>query len=151
MSWATNLVGSGAGIIAIAVGFLLLQHMSHAPQFTHPWLRRGVIILMYAGGASLAVTYIGQETLRLIELVAGWFGGLDYGLIRTVLVIALLFLLVGTVVGLIWSPDPGTAMVAIILPVLLALPLGGFLHEVYVAFDGPALALAAGLNHILAG
>ena len=56
MSWLVNAAGSGAGIVAIVVAVFLLRHHPILPGVTHPWIRRLVIVLMYAGGASLAVT-----------------------------------------------------------------------------------------------
>jgi hypothetical protein len=151
MSWLTNLAGSGAGIIAVAVGVLILRHMTYAPGIVHPWLRRLVIVIMYAGGTALAVTTLGALAISGITHAASLVGGLGYGLVRTILVVAILFLLFGVIVGLIWAPDPATAIVAAILPVLLALPLGGIIHGADVALNGPAMALAQALNHLVAG
>jgi hypothetical protein len=151
MSWLTNVAGSGAGIIAIAAGLLILRHMSRVPGIVHPWLHRFVIVLMYAGGAALAVTTLGGLADHGIVLVAGWFGGLNYGLVHAVLVIAVMVLLAGVVLGLIWAPDSVTAIVAVFLPVLLALPFGGAIHQLYATLNAPALELAQGLNHFLAG
>ena len=146
MSAATNLLGSGAGVVTIVVGWLLMRHMEHAPTFSHPWLRRLIIVLMYAGGAALAVTSLGSLADSAIVWVAHFGGGIGYGLVHTLVVVAILVFLVGTVVSLIWSPDEATALAAIALPILLALPLGGVLHQVYTALDGPALSLATSIN-----
>ncbi|MGO8961558.1 MAG: hypothetical protein ACLQFR_29930 [Streptosporangiaceae bacterium] len=151
MNWITNLAGSGAGVIAIAAGLLILRYLSRAPQIVHPWLHRFVIVLMYAGGAALAVTTIGSLADKGVVLLAGWFGGLNYGLVHAILVIAVMVLLAGTVMALIWDPDAPAAIVAVFLPVLLALPFGGLIHQVYATLNAPALSLAAGLNHLLAG
>jgi hypothetical protein len=151
VSFLTNLAGSGAGIIAIAAGLLILQHHARTPQIAHPWLRRFAIVLMYAGGAALAVTSLGHLADDAITKVAGYFGGLGYGLAHDAIVIGILVLLAGAVLGLISDADSSTAMVAAFLPILLALPLGGFIHEVYGVLNGPALDLASTVNHFLAG
>ncbi len=151
MSWLTNLIGSGAGLIVIAFGMVVLKYMGHLPSATHPWIHRGIIVLMFAGGAALAVTAIGGYVDGAIRWIAGLAGGVDYGIPHVAIVVALLFLIAGTIVGIIFAPDAGTAMVAILLPILLALPAGGIIHSLYLAVDAPAIHLASSLNAILAG
>jgi hypothetical protein len=151
MNWLTSLVGSGFGVIAIAFGFLLLRYHDRAPGITHSWLRRVVIAIMYGGGAALAATGVGRWVDSEIVTVAGWFGGLSSGLIHSLIVVAIMFLLAGTVIGLVWEPDGATAMVAICLPLILSLPIGGVIHQIYLTLNAPAVGLADSLNHWLAG
>jgi hypothetical protein len=151
VSTFAGLVGSGAGIVVIALALIISAHYHHAPSMTHPWIERLVIVLMYAGGSTLAVTQLGAWSDDAIRLVAGWFGGLDAGIPRTALVVTALFLIAGTVIALIFAPSTATGIVAAMIPLVLSLVAGGALHQLYVSTSVPAQAFAANLNAWIAG
>jgi len=152
MSALASWFGSGAGIIAVVAGMLILANLGKLPgKFAHSWVKRFVIILMYAGGSAIAVTRLGQYAHSLLMWAAGLFGGVSYGPAHAAIVIGAMFLIVGTVVGLIWAPDEAVAMVAIAVPLVLGLVAGGVIHQIYVATTIPAQGLADALNTWLAG
>lgn len=151
MNLVTSLLGSGAGIIAIAVAVVLMRHLDKAPSRAHPWLRRFNIVLMYSGGSAIAVSGVTSLLSGLVGDAAAWVGGQWAPLITTAVVIAALVLFTGTVVALIWVPDDAAAMTAIFVPLVLGLVAGGVLHQLYVTTTAPGQELAAALHAWLAG
>lgn len=151
MNWITSITGSGAGIVIIGAAFIAMMHLQHLPQVTHPLIRRLLIVANYAGGSALAVTGLGGLGRSLAGWVAGFFGGLDYGIPRAVIILACLLLLLGTIIGLVWAPNEATALTAAFLPFLLSLVAGGMLHQVYVGTTFPAQQLAASFNAWIGG
>lgn len=151
MSVIASLVGSGAGIVIIGVAFAAMAHLQHLPQMVHPWMRRLLIVAMYAGGSALAVTELGTLARSAVNWVAGFFGGLGAGGPRAAVIITCVLLLLATAVALIWVPNEGTALLAAALPFLLSLVAGGFIHQVYVGTTFPAQHLADAFSAWLGG
>ncbi len=151
MTIIAAIASSVIGIITIAVAMVISKHMSHLPSMTHPWLGRLNIILMYCGGSVLAAAGLGSVAARAVGWATTTVGGQYAGLINAAVVILALFMLAGTVVALIWAPSPSAALTAIVVPIVLAMVAGGFIHQVYVATTIPGQALAASVSAWLAG
>ena len=131
--------GSGAGLVIVGVSWVIARFLHHLPQATHPVLRRLVIIGMYAGGATLALTVTGGWVIRAELWVASFFGGVNAGTGHAAVVIAGTFLAVSVIVALVFIPDTGAAYLALVTPFVLALS-GGHLHELLTVFPGASLA-----------
>jgi hypothetical protein len=152
ISIGANLVGTGAGIIVILFAWLLTRHvLDHCPGFLREWAERLIIILMYAGGAALAATSLGDWSRWLIEHVADVFGGLNAGIPRTALVATALVLLFAVVMSLIFAPNAATGLVAACLPLVLGLVAGGVIHQIYMQTAVPAQAFASSLSALIGG
>lgn len=151
MSVLAGLIGSGAGIVVIALAVLIGKHYQHLPRMTHDWVARGVIVLMYAGGSAIAVTQVGSWADTAVTFAAGWLGGLNAGIPRTALIVTAMFLIASMAVSVIFAPSPATGALAAAMPLILSLVAGGVLHQFYVATTGPAQVLAASLNAWLGG
>lgn len=139
-------LGGGEALIAVGLGWLVLRHYSNLPSGTHPWIHRGVILLMYAAGTVLAVSTIGLWAVRTIRRFSGMVaggtgpgGGIGWALVT----VGGLALIAGLVVALIWAPNPAYAYVALAAPLVLALAAGGIVHQVYAATSAPAQQLVS--------
>jgi hypothetical protein len=147
-----NIIGSGAGAIIIGVSVFFMAHVGRFPSGVQPWLRRGLIVAMYCGGATLAFTEVGILWTGVVNHISSWLGvSTAYGVPRVVIVLASVALLAGTVVGLVWAPTDAVAMTAVFVPFLLMLVPGGFLHNVFVVTAYPGQQLAASFNVWIAG
>lgn len=151
MSFLVNAVGSGAGIIVIAVTFIAMANLHHLPGATHNWIRRFLIILMYGGDTILAYSGIGALWNGLASWIAGWFGGLHAGIPHVTLVVASCILIVGLVVGLIKAPVEAVVVAAALVPAVLMLTSYGFIHTFWLQTSAPAQQLAAQFNVWLGG
>lgn len=151
MNLIASLIGSGAGVVIIGVGLLAIPHLGHFPAAIQPWLRRLLIVATFAGGSALAVTELGSLWASLADWVAGFFGGLGAGIPHTVVILAAAALLLATFAAMIWAPGEGAAMTAAILPAVLMLVPGGFLHQVFTATTYPAAQLAASFTAWIGG
>ena len=151
MNWITSIAGSGAGIVIIGVAFVAMMHIQHLPAIAHPWARRLLIVANYAGGSALAVTGLGDLGRSVMTWAAGFFGGLGSGVPRSVLIITCALLVLSTLAGLIFAPNEAVALTAALLPFLLSLVAGGFLHQVYVSTTYPAQQLAVAFNTWIGG
>ena len=151
MSFLANLIGSGVPLIVAGAAWILIGHYRRLPGATHPWICRALIAVMFAAGSALAVSGLGRWLLGIITSIAGWFGGLGFGPAHVLIVLAAFSLLLTAIAGMIWAPDDSVATLALFLPLVLALPAGGFLHHVYVATSAPAQAAASSLSAWLAG
>lgn len=151
MSAISGWLGSGAGIVVIGLCVVISIYMHRLPKMTHPWVNRLLICGMFAGGSALVVTTIGGWALEGIHWAAGLIGGTSYGIGYAAVVITASFLAVTVLVCLIWVPDIGTAYIAVALPLVLALPPGGFLHTVYLVTTYPAQQATETIAHWLGG
>jgi hypothetical protein len=139
-------LGGGEALIAAGLGWLVLRHYSNLPSGTHPWIHRGVILLMYAAGTVLAVSTVGLWAVRTIRRFSGMVaggtgpgGGIGWALVT----IGGLALIAGLIVALIWAPNPAYAYVALAAPLVLALAVGGIVREFYVVTSAPAHQLVS--------
>lgn len=151
MNWLGNLVGSGAGLVAAGIAWVLMKHYHHAPGKAHPWIRRALAALMYMAGSALAVTAVGGWAGDAAGWIASLFGGHGAAVAWVIITIAAFLLLIGTIVGVAFAPDDAVIASALFLPVVLRLPVGGALHQFYVATTGPAQLAAATVAHWLGG
>ena len=168
MSILASIAGSGAGLIVIALAFVLNRHYRYLPKFAHDWVARLAILLMFAGGSTIAVTQLGSWIHLAAEWAARLLGGINAGLPHAALVIASLFMLAGLVVAFVFSPGGApdvpqwmggqssgalapSAVLAAVMPLILGLVAGGFLHQVYEAATGPAQAFASSLSSWIGG
>ena len=151
MSALASVFGSGAGAVAIALAVLAGRHYRHLPGSFHPWVERGLILLMYAGGSAIAVTDAGRWIESWITDAAGWLGGFGSGVARAALIIACISVLLAVLVALFVAPSVHAGYLAAAMPVVLALAAGGFLHQLYLATALPGQALASGLTAWLGG
>jgi hypothetical protein len=151
MSTLAGLVGSGAGVVTIALAMILGMHLGHVPQFLRKWAERFLIILMYVGGSAIAVTTLGSWGDWIINRIADVFGGIGAGIPHAALIITCMFLVAAVAVAIIWVPSMSTGMVAAVLPLILGLVAGGFLHAIYIATAIPAQAFATSLNAWIGG
>ena len=151
MSTIGGWIGSGTGVVVVGLCVIISLFMHRLPGVTHPWLKRLLIVLMYGGGAALAVTTIGGYALDALHWVGGLIGGTSAGLGWAVVVIVATFLAATVLVGLIWAPDWVTAIEAAVLPLVLALIPGGILAQAYTATAFPAQQLTESIAHGLGG
>lgn len=152
MSTIAGLVGSGAGVVALGVAVLLAAFVvPRLPGFLRSWGERGIIVLMYAGGSAIAVTTLGTWSGWLVSHIADLLGGLGAPIPRAALILVCLFLMLGVVVSLVWEPNAATGVVAAILPLLLGLVGGGFVHHIYTVTVTPGQDLASALNSWIGG
>ena len=152
MSTIASLVGSGAGVVAIAVAMIIGMHYHRLPRMAHPWIERFVIVLMYAGGSAIAVTparHMGPGSRgdrgRMVRRPERGHPAHRPGGDRRCSWSP------GWCVSLIWAPSTATGVVAAALPLILGLVAGGVLHELYVGTTVPAQAFASSLNAWLGG
>jgi hypothetical protein len=139
-------LGGGEALIAAGVGWLVLRHYSNLPAGTHPWIHRGVILLMYAAGTVLAVSAVGLQAVRAVRHLSGMVaggtgpgGGIGWALVT----VGGLALIAGLIVALVWAPNPAYAYVALAAPLVLALAAGGAVRQFYLATSAPAQQLVA--------
>lgn len=152
MSTLANFVGSGAGLIVIAVCVVLVAHLTHLPNFAHPWVLRGLIVLAYGGGTLLAYTGLGALWRTVASGIAGLFpGGLSAGVPHAVLVVASVVLIFGLVVAIWKAPTEAAVVVAALVPAVLMLTSYGAIHEFWLQTSAPAQQLAAQFNTWLGG
>lgn len=151
MSAIGGWLGSGAGVVVIGLCVVMSIYMIRLPAKTHPWIHRALIVGMFCGGAALAVTQIGSWTFDAIYWVAGLIGGTSYGIGYITVVLLAVFFFAVVVSGLIWTPDITVAYTAAALPLLLALPPGGFLHHLYLITTYPAQQLTEAIAHAVGG
>lgn len=144
--------GSGAGVIMIGACVLLMRYMTHLPAAAHVWLGRAAITGMYCGGAAIAVTTIGQQAIRLLRWALGFAGGgtPGSGLGWAFLILTALFLTI-TVAVAIKTADMLGAYTAVILPLVLAVPAAGFLHQVYADTTYPSQQAVLAIAHWIGG
>lgn len=151
MNLIASLIGSGAGVVIIGVSLLAIPHLGRFPAAIQPWLRRLLIIATFAGGSALAVTELGSLWASLASWAAGFFGGFGSGIPHTVVILAGTALLLATAAALVWAPGEGAAVTAAILPAVLMLVPGGFLHQVFAGTTYPAAQLAASFTAWIGG
>jgi hypothetical protein len=144
-------LGDGAAVIVIGFCIVVSIYMHRLPGMTHPWIRRLLIVLMYSAGAALIVTPIGSWVVGRLEWAGGLLGGFDNGIGWAAVVIASLFLAGTVFVCLIWAPDMLAAYIAVVLPLVLVLVPGGFMHSVYTATTYPAQQAVESIGHALGG
>lgn len=142
-SWA----GSGAGLIVIGAAWVLMFFNKHFPSGIQPWVMRGVIVLMFMGGATVAVTVVGKWATRKIGELAGYFGG--WG--AAALVIGALFL-IGMIIFGTWKfPSPKVAYCAAVVLIVLGAFSGGFFHDLNTQSGQPARQGTANIKAWLTG
>jgi hypothetical protein len=151
MSTISGWLGSGAGVVVIGLCIIMMIFIPRLPGWSHQWVHRLLIAIMYCGGSALAVTTLGGYVLEALGWIAGWFGGTTSGIGYVTIVVASSFLLLTVAVCLIWEPDPGAAYLAAGLPLVLALVPGGFLHAVYVTTSWPAQQATLVIAHWVGG
>ena len=152
MSTLAGLIGSGAGVVVIALAVLLTMHvLGHVPGFARSWAERGIIVLMFAGGSAIAVTTLGTWSHWLIIHAAGIFGGLNAGIPRTVLIVTAMVLIFAVAMSLVFAPNAATGVVAAALPLILGLVAGGIIHQIYLQTVVPAQAFASHLSALIGG
>jgi hypothetical protein len=135
-------------IVAGAVMFFLGRYRD-LPGASHPWICRLLIALMFCAGAALVVSPIGSWLVTLLHAVAGWIPGAA-GLQHIAVTLGALSLLLTAAWGM-WHADDKVVTLALFLPLVLSLPAGGFLHEVYTATTAPAQQTAAAFSAWLGG
>jgi hypothetical protein len=146
-----GIIGSGVGIIVIAAVMISLRHMGHAPGFTHPWIHRAMIILMYGAGSLIALTGLGAMWRSFAGYVAGFLGGLGGGIPHAVITIGSFLLILGLIIGLWKAPSAQVATVAAFVPAVLMLTSYGFIHSFWVATSAPAQQVAVSFANWLGG
>lgn len=151
MSTIAGLLGTGAGVVVLAVGWLVLRHHRRFPGMTHPWLRRAALVLFFAGGSALTVTALGGWVLSAIAWVGGIFGGFSAGIPYAVVTVAVLVLLTGEAIDFVFEPANASPVIAGVLPLLMAIPAAGFLHSLSIAMNGPAASMAVALSRLIGG
>lgn len=168
MRTLASIVGSGAGLVVIGLAFVLNRHYRWLPAFAYNWVARLAILLMFAGGSTIAVTDLGSWVHTKVEWAAGWLGGVNAGLPHAVLVIVAMFMFAGLVVAWIFAPSGApdvpqwlggqakgalapSAVLASVMPLILSLLTGGFMHAVYTVTTGPAQVFASALSSLIGG
>jgi hypothetical protein len=151
MSAAAIIASCVVACVTVAVAVLLMRHADKTPQKAHPWVGRIVIVLMWCAGAVFAASGLEGLVSDWTADVTGWVGAQYSPLITTFIIIAALFLAVGTFVALVWAPDDQAAYTALAVPLVLGLVGGGALHELYIATVSPGQAVASAVSAWLAG
>jgi hypothetical protein len=151
MSIAAIIASCVVACVTVAVAMLLMRHADKAPQKAHPWVGRVNIVLMWCAGAVFAASGLEDLARGLTGDITGWVGAQYSPLITTFIIIAALFLAVGTFVALVWAPDDQAAFTALAVPLVLGMVSGGVLHELYAATVSPGQAVTAALSAWLAG
>jgi hypothetical protein len=151
MTTLAGLLGTGVGLIVAGFAWVMLKHYSQLPGATHQWAERALIAVMFIAGSALAVTALGDWVRSAIAAVAGWLGGMNTGIAHAVIVIGAFALLAEVVIGFVKQPSPAVAVTALWLPLVLSLPAGGILHQVYTSATIPAQAAASQISTWLGG
>lgn len=151
MSTVSGWVGTGAGAIMIGACVIASLFVGRLPAASHPWIHRALIAGMYCGATAVAVTTIGQFTLRMVRDLTGFLGGVQSGIGYVAVVLAALFLLLTVVSALIWLPAVSAGYLAALLVLALALVPGGALRSAYDATAAPGQHAAAQLAAWLGG
>ena len=151
MTTIAGLIGSGAGVVVIALALLLTRHLGFVPGFLRGWVERAIIVLMYAGGSAIAVTTLGSWSTWLIQHIADLLGGLNAGIPHTALTVVAMVLIFAVGVSLVVAPNAATGVVAAMLPLILGLVAGGVIHQVYLQTVIPGQALAAQISSWIGG
>lgn len=151
MSIIAALASAAGGFITVAVAVLLMRHCDKAPGKAHPWIRRACIILMWLAGSVFAASGLESLLTRWTSDITGFIGGPYVEIINVGLIIGALVLLAGTIASLIWAPDDQAAITAVMVPLVLGLVAGGFLHEAYAVTVAPGEHITAALSIWLAG
>jgi hypothetical protein len=151
MATLSGLLGDGAAVIVIGLCVVVSMYMHHLPGMTHPWIRRLLIILMFSAGAALIVTPVGSWVVGRLEWAGGYAGGFSSGLGWAAVTIGSLLMAAAVFVCLIWAPDMLAAYIAVVLPLVLVLVPGGFMHSVYTATTYPAQQAVESIGHALGG
>jgi hypothetical protein len=133
-------IGSAFGIVVIAASAVLLyfagRHSARIPGSVHPWVHRLLILGMYTGGCTVALTALGVYVigaeLRVVGFAAGLLGGTP-GAVYVFSVIAGLVAVAVVIFGAVLEPGPGIAWWALALPFVCALS-GGHLHGMLTVF-----------------
>jgi hypothetical protein len=144
-------IGTGAAVIVIGLCVITSMFMSHLPKVLHSWIRRLIIVAMFCGGAGLVVTPLGSFALRGLDLLGDLAGGYGTGWGWAAVVIASAFLSATVLVCLIWIPDMMAAYIAVVLPLILVLVPGGFMHSIYTATTYPAQSAVEAIAGWLGG
>ena len=152
MTTIAGLIGSGAGVVALGVAVLLGGFVApRCPRFLRPWLERFIVVLMYAGGAAIAVTTLGSWSDWILSHAADLLGGLNAPIPQVALILTGLFLVLVVIASLIWEPNAATGIVAAFLPLLLGLVAGGFIHAIYLETVIPGRELASAVSSWVGG
>lgn len=133
-------LGSAFGIVVIGSCTVLLhfarRHDARIPALAHPWVHRLLILGMYTGGCTVALTALGRYVtgaeLRAVGFLAAILGASEGGVYVFSVICGLVSVCV-VVFGAWLEPGPGIAWWALALPFVCALS-GGHLHGVLTVF-----------------
>ena len=151
MTTIAGLIGSGAGVVVIALALIMTGTSACLPAFLRSWVERAIIVLMYAGGSAIAVTTLGNWSTWIVTHIADLLGGLNAGIPHTALTVVAMVLIFAVGVSLIVAPNAATGVVAAMLPLILGLVAGGVIHQVYLQTVIPGQALAAQVSSWIGG
>lgn len=118
-------LGSGAGLCVIGLAVLILRYKDDAHHKAEPWLVRTVVVLMFIGGTALATTVVGSWVVGLLLWLTGNTGGWGEAIAK----LGGLTLFLTALLGGLWKARQGAAKAAAMLPLVLAMFSGGFLHN----------------------
>lgn len=129
-----SLFGSGAGLVALGLAWLLIKFADELPQAATPWALRVAIVIMGMGGVAIAYTVLGGLFASLATAVINWGGGTGWAIAS--IVVALLFL---TVVFALWKrPNGKAAYTAVGVALMLPVFSGGILADINQTVEQPS-------------
>ena len=134
-----GLIGDGLGILLLGLGYIAMRHINGGKKWER-WAMRGIILLMFLGGAALLLTGIGQWLTSAARWVLAFTGPAGAVVIGT---LAFIFLLLEVVMGIWRSPGHKAAYSAVFLAFALTLPLAGAPAQFATSLQSSATAYAA--------
>jgi hypothetical protein len=134
-----SFVGNGIGLLLLGFGWIAMKHISGGKGW-EAWAMRGIILIMFFGGASLLLTGIGSIIHSGTLMVLGILGSTGTLVVSTLI---FLFLLFEVVMGLWRRPNKQAAMSAMFLAFALTLPLAGAPAQLASTLQSSATAYAA--------
>lgn len=156
MSIITDAAASIVGIGVIVLVMILLANMndgigSHLFKAAHPWVHRGLAVLMYGASSLIAVTGLGGVWQGIVHWAMGFIPGADAAIPAEIITIASFFLILGLVGGVAFDPGEAVVMFAALVPFALILTSHGFIHDFWNVTSGPTMNAATAFNNWVGG
>jgi hypothetical protein len=139
VSFLTGLVGSGVGVIVIAVSMIALGYVNHAPKWAHSWIHRFLAVVVYGGASLLAFSGLGQIWLSIVHWAEGLTGP---GLAAAAITIGSVIMILGLILGMWKAPNAALVSAALVAPMVLMLTTSGAINHFWTATSAPAQQVA---------
>lgn len=139
--------GSGAGLLAIGLGWLIIKFNYELPGKAQDFAMRAAIVIMGMGGCAVAVTALGYWAARMIRAVIGWGGNTGWA-IATIIAASMVVIVV---ISLWKRPSAKAAYMAVALMLFLPVFGGGVLADIDKTVKAPGREGAAEMQAWLNG